>query len=45
MITTVAVQTPSASAPALALYQSLGFVPVETTTLYRLPAELTSRTD
>ena len=33
----VAVQTRSTNAPALALYQSLGFEPVETSTLFRLP--------
>ncbi len=33
----VAVQTRSTNTPALALYQSLGFEPVETSTLFRLP--------
>jgi ribosomal protein S18 acetylase RimI-like enzyme len=33
----LAVQTGSTNAPALALYQSLGFEPVETATLFRLP--------
>ncbi len=43
MVAAAAVQTREANAPALALYQSLGFEPVETAILYRLPAELTSR--
>ena len=36
-------QTSSENAPALALYASLGFEQVDTTTLYRLPAELAGR--
>jgi GNAT superfamily N-acetyltransferase len=36
----VAVQTASANGPALSLYASLGFQPVNEATLYRLPAEL-----
>ena len=35
----VDVQTRSTNLPALALYQSLGFEPVETSTLFRLPGE------
>ena len=34
----VAVQTRSTNLPALSLYESLGFAPSETATLYRLPA-------
>jgi ribosomal protein S18 acetylase RimI-like enzyme len=34
-VESVAVQTSATNAPALALYQALGFVPVETATLYR----------
>lgn len=37
------VQTSSENAPARALYASLGFEPVDTATLYRLPAELAAR--
>ena len=37
------VQTSSTNAPALALYGSLGFQPVESATLYRLPAEAAER--
>lgn len=37
------VQTSSENAPARALYASLGFEQVDTTTLYRLPAELAGR--
>jgi ribosomal protein S18 acetylase RimI-like enzyme len=37
-ITAVAVQTSSANEPALAFYASLGFQPVNESTLYRLPA-------
>lgn len=37
------VQTSSENAPALALYASLGFEPIDSTTLYRLPAELAGR--
>jgi ribosomal protein S18 acetylase RimI-like enzyme len=39
----VAVQTAATNAPALALYDALGFAPVETATLFRLPAELAAR--
>jgi ribosomal protein S18 acetylase RimI-like enzyme len=39
MVTRVAVQTSSTNEPALALYASLGFEPVEEATLYRLPAD------
>jgi ribosomal protein S18 acetylase RimI-like enzyme len=39
----VSVQTAATNAPALALYDALGFAPVETATLFRLPAELASR--
>jgi ribosomal protein S18 acetylase RimI-like enzyme len=39
----VAIQTRSTNTAALALYQSLGFDPVETATLYRLPGGLPSR--
>ncbi|MBX6313167.1 MAG: GNAT family N-acetyltransferase, partial [Isosphaeraceae bacterium] len=41
----VAVQTSEANAPALALYQRLGFEPIDTATLYRLPSELLTRSD
>lgn len=37
------VQTSTTNEPALSLYESLGFDPVETSTLYRLPAELSGR--
>ena len=40
-IAAVSVQTRSTNTPATALYQSLGFVPVENATLYRLPAGTT----
>jgi ribosomal protein S18 acetylase RimI-like enzyme len=43
MVSAIAVQTRSTNNAAAALYQSLGFVPVETTTLFRLPAEHTAR--
>src|SRR5262249_3286085 len=36
----VSVQTSSENQPALALYASLGFQPVNEATLYRLPAEV-----
>ncbi len=36
-------QTSAENAPALALYASLGFEPVDSATLYRLPAELAGR--
>lgn len=39
----VAVQTGATNLPAIGLYKSLGFEPVDTATLYRLPAELTNR--
>lgn len=39
----VAVQTRSTNTAALALYQSIGFEPVETATLYRHPGGRTSR--
>jgi ribosomal protein S18 acetylase RimI-like enzyme len=39
----LSVQTSSENAPALGLYASLGFEQVDTTTLYRLPAELAGR--
>lgn len=39
----VAVQTNSANSPALALYQSLGFMTVETATLFRLPVRFGAR--
>lgn len=41
----VAVQTPTTNAPALALYQSLGFEPVETSTLFRLPGGAPAETE
>jgi ribosomal protein S18 acetylase RimI-like enzyme len=37
LIASVAVATPAANQPALALYTSLGFQPVDQATLYRLP--------
>jgi ribosomal protein S18 acetylase RimI-like enzyme len=43
MADVVAVQTASTNAAALGLYHGLGFAQVETATLYRLPAELSSR--
>lgn len=45
MISSVALQTRATNTPALELYQSLGFAPSETSTLYRLPATLTARSD
>ena len=36
-------QTSSENAPALSLYRSLGFEPVDVATLYRLPAVLAER--
>jgi GNAT superfamily N-acetyltransferase len=39
-VAAVSVQTSSANQPALSLYASLGFQPVNEATLYRLPAEL-----
>ena len=39
----VCVQTAATNAPALALYESLGFARVDTATLYRLPAHLLDR--
>ena len=43
MTEAVSVQTAETNAAALALYDALGFTPVETATLFRLPAELSSR--
>ena len=43
LIAVVAVQTPATNLPAMALFESLGFRPIETGTLFRLPAELTGR--
>jgi ribosomal protein S18 acetylase RimI-like enzyme len=43
MVSAIAIQTRETNAPALALYQSVGFETVETATLYRLPAELLAR--
>jgi ribosomal protein S18 acetylase RimI-like enzyme len=40
MVALVDVQTGATNAPALALYSSLGFDPVESAVLYRLPARL-----
>ena len=34
----VEVQTLATNQPALALYQTLGFVPIDQSTVYRLPA-------
>ena len=45
MIASVAVQTRSTNLPALSLYESLGFAPAETATLYRLPAGSPRRLD
>ncbi|QEH34709.1 putative acetyltransferase [Aquisphaera giovannonii] len=39
----VEVQTPTTNEPALELYQSLGFVPVDQSVVYRLPAPLLGR--
>jgi hypothetical protein len=39
MISRVDVQTSATNAPALALYESLQFEPVETSILYRLPGQ------
>jgi GNAT superfamily N-acetyltransferase len=39
----VEVQTLATNQPALALYQSLGFVPIDQSTVYRLPAQLLDR--
>jgi RimJ/RimL family protein N-acetyltransferase len=41
----ISVQTSSTNTAALALYRSIGFAPVETATLYRLPADLCGRSD
>jgi ribosomal protein S18 acetylase RimI-like enzyme len=41
----VSVQTSLTNEPALGLYRSLGFEPVGASTLYRLPAELTDRSE
>jgi len=37
------VQTLATNQPALALYQTLGFVPIDQSTVYRLPAALLDR--
>ncbi|MGC8643324.1 MAG: GNAT family N-acetyltransferase [Isosphaeraceae bacterium] len=42
-VSRVQVQTIVTNEPALALYQSLGFLPVEQSTVYRLPAHLLNR--
>ena len=42
-VSLVQVQTASTNQPALALYQSLNFQPIEQTTIYRLPAHLLDR--
>lgn len=42
-IDVLTVQTSSENLPALVLYKSLGFEPVDTATLYRLPADVASR--
>jgi ribosomal protein S18 acetylase RimI-like enzyme len=39
----VSAQTAATNTPALALYDALGFAPIETATLFRLPAELSGR--
>ena len=39
----VEVQTMSTNAPALALYDSLGFRPIDESSMYRLPAHLLDR--
>jgi ribosomal protein S18 acetylase RimI-like enzyme len=39
----VEVQTLATNQPALGLYQTLGFVPVDESTVYRLPAQLVDR--
>ena len=39
----VEVQTLATNQPALALYQTLGFVPIDQSTVYRLPAGLLDR--
>jgi GNAT superfamily N-acetyltransferase len=39
----VEVQTLATNQPALALYQTLGFVPIDQSTVYRLPAQLLDR--
>jgi ribosomal protein S18 acetylase RimI-like enzyme len=39
----VSVHTAATNAPALSLYESLGFKQVETSTLYRLPGQLSER--
>ena len=39
----VEVQTPATNEPALALYQTVGFMPVDLSTVYRLPASLLDR--
>ena len=42
MLSVVSLQTNSTNAPALALYQSVGFQPVETATLFRRPGAVDS---
>jgi ribosomal protein S18 acetylase RimI-like enzyme len=39
----VEVQTMSTNQPAIAFYQSLGFQPIDQSTVYRLPAHLLDR--
>ena len=39
----VEVQTPATNEPALALYQTVGFLSVDSSTVYRLPAPLLER--
>jgi ribosomal protein S18 acetylase RimI-like enzyme len=41
----VTAQTSSTNKPALGLYQSLGFEPVDNAALFRLPGELSARSD
>jgi ribosomal protein S18 acetylase RimI-like enzyme len=43
MVALVDVQTAATNAPALALYYSLGFEPVESAILYRLPGQLSTQ--
>ncbi len=45
LIEVVSIQTGETNAPALALYESIGFTRFETSTLYRLPAELGARSN
>ena len=44
LIASVAVATSAANQPALALYASLGFQPVDQSTLYRLPPRADQQT-